>query len=779
MSERTIMGISISNKAFLQAVFNNPSDSLCAWVTNFKTNPSDARHEWGGRITPIRSCSDFIDSNAYFSVSLFSRHAPKRRKETMKEMHVVVLDDVQNISIAPSWRLETSENNYQIGFILDKPITDAQQGTRLLQEVSRKSYVNRNDQNGNNPVRYVRLPAAVNTKTNPAFANHLVEFEPQKRYSLNAIIDALDLDPNYIYNATNQKTSTASKVIDQFSDSRGVDIPEMKRMIAEDGRYHDQMLKITAKLVSEGGTYDQVKHHCEQFMLSIPLQERRANWINDFADIGHMIKGAISKGFSNRLQLGHQIDLATGEITELDRGQQYGDIHNGRVFSQLFKGKILFCHASNQWLLWDGTIWRWCLSGEQDIAAKKASKELIKQAAQAFANDPKAEDNKLIQANAKQTLNNQKRFDMLRAASTEPGMSIGSVAELDADPMLLGCGNGVINLKTGTLLAPNPKMLISKIVRTSFDASAKAPLWEKFISECFLGDRETIHYMQKALGYSITGDVSEEVMHFCYGVGSNGKTLLTNIMYNLMGDYAAIADTDLLMRKDKTNDNSPTPDIARLQGKRFVVANEVEEGRRLNDKNLKALASKQNLQARELYGKTFEFAPQHKIWITTNHRPYVSDQTDGAWRRILLIPFLNLVTGNQVDYGLEDKLISESAGILNWLIEGCLMWQKERLNPSISIQNCSMEYRKESDALGLFISECCVEDPESKEDQQLLYSQWRYWCQSNGHHQGSKRTLTTRLEAKGISSKAYIGKIRAYQGIRLDLSAEFSQQTTS
>jgi P4 family phage/plasmid primase-like protien len=762
------MGISISNKAFLQAVFNNPSDSLCAWVTSFKTNPSEVKHEWGGRLTPIHSCRDFKDSNAYFSVSLFSQDAPKRRKETMKEMHVVVLDDVQNISIAPSWRLETSENNYQIGFILDIPITDVQQGTRLLQEVSRKSYVNKNDQNGNNPVRYVRLPVAVNTKSNPPFLHHLVEFDPQRRYSLNAIIDALGLDRGYIYNATRSQTSTSNKDTDQFANSGSVDISEMKRMIVEDERYHDQMLKITAKLVSEGGTYEQVKHHCEQFMVSIPPDERRANWANDFADIGHMIEGAISKGFSNRLHLGHQIDLATGEITELDRGQQYGDIYNGRVFSQIFEGKMLFCHASNQWLLWDGTIWRWCLSGEQDIAAKQASKELIKQAAQAFANNPKAEDNKLIQANAKQTLNNQKRFDMLRAASTESGMSIGSVAELDADPMLLGCGNGVINLRTGTLLAPNPKMLISKIVRASFDSNAKAPLWEKFISECFLGDRETIHYMQKALGYSITGDVSEEVMHFCYGVGSNGKTLLTNIMYNLMGDYAAIADTDLLMRKDKTNDNSPTPDIARLQGKRFVVANEVEEGRRLNDKNLKTLASKQNLHARELYGRTFEFSPHHKLWVTTNHKPYVSDQSEGAWRRIRLIPFKNLVSGNQVDFGLEEKLMAESSGILNWLIKGCINWQQERLNPSTSIQNCSMEYRKESDALGLFISECCIEDSGLKEDQQNLYSQWRYWCQANGHHQGSKRTLTIRLEAKGISSKAYIGKSRAYQGIRLD-----------
>jgi hypothetical protein len=769
------MGISISNEVFLQAVFNNPPDSLCAWVTSFKSKPKEAK-EWGGRLTPIDSCRDYVDANAYFSVSLFPIDTLKRRKETMKEMHVVVLDDANSISIAPSWKLETSKDNYQIGFILDEPITDAQLGSRLLQEISRNSYVNKNDQNGNNPVRYVRLPNAVNTKSDPPFSHCLVEFNPEYKYSLEQLIDALGLDAQYIYQAV---SSTATLQINQKNSIplRGVDVNEMKRIIAEDGRYHDQMLRITAKRINEGQTAQEVRNECEQFMLSIPPEQRRANWSNDFADIDHMIKGAIAKGFSNRMHLGHQVDLLTGEITELGIGQQYGDIYNGKVFAQLLEGKMLFCHASNQWLLWNGQIWQWCLSGEQDIAAKQVSQELVKRAAQAFASNPKAEENKLIQANAKQTLNNQKRFDMLRAASTEPRMSVVSKAELDADPMFLGCGNGVIDLRAGALLQADPKMLITKQVRASFDPNARAPLWEKFISQCFLGDQDTIHYMQKALGYSITGDVGEELLHFCYGVGSNGKTLLTNIMYNLMGDYAAIADTDLLMRKDKTNDNAPTPDIARLQGKRFVVANEVEEGRRLNDKNLKTLASKQNLHTRELYGMPFEFCPTHKIWVTTNHKPYVSDQSEGAWRRIRLIPFLNRVSGDQIDFDLEDKLMAEAAGILNWLVKGCLLWQAERLNPSSAIQNGSDEYRKESDSLGLFVSECCIEDPGVKEDQQRLYTHWRQWCQSNGHHEGSKRTLTTRLEAKGISSKVYIGKVRAYQGIRIDLSNTFSQST--
>ena len=778
LSERTIMGISISNQEFLQAVFNNPPANRCAWVTSFKTNPNEVKHEWGGRLTPLHACRNYVDSNAYFSVSLFASDAPKRRKEMMKEMHVVVLDDAKSISMPPSWRLETSENNYQVGFILSEPVTDAQLGTRLLQEIGRKSYVNSNDPSGNNPVRYVRLPAAVNTKTNPPFAHQLVEFVPERRYSLDELIDALCLDAQYIYKGT-PSTQTSLAVSDDFANLGSVDVRELKRQIVEDARYHDQMLKITAKLVGEGVSPEDVKLQCEQFMLSIPVDQRRPNWPNDFADIGHMVSGAVEKGFANRLRLGHQIDLHTGEIIETGDGQMYGDIYNGKVFSQMFAGQMLYCHASKEWLRWNGQVWQWCLAGEQDVFAKQASNELIRRAAQAFANNPKGEENKLIQANAKQTLNNQKRVEMLRAASTEPGMWIGSMAELDADPMLLGCSNGVINLKTGTLLVADPKMLISKQVRATFDPTVKAPLWEKFISECFLGDVETVCYMQKALGYALTGDVGEEVMHFLYGIGSNGKTLLTNVIYNILSEYAAIADTDLLMRKDKTNDNTPTPDIARLQGKRFVVANEVEEGRRLNDKNLKTLASKQNMHARELYGKTFEFAPQHKIFVTTNHKPYVSDQSEGAWRRIRMIPFLNRVSGDQVDFSLEAKLMSEASGILNWLIQGCLMWQKERLKPSALIEQSSNEYRKESDVLGLFIGERCKEGPNEKVDQQELFDHWRRWCIENGHQAGAKRSLTIRLETRGMNSKAYIGKTRAYQGVSLDLSAEFPQRVAA
>jgi putative DNA primase/helicase len=208
--------------------------------------------------------------------------------------------------------------------------------------------------------------------------------------------------------------------------------------------------------------------------------------------------------------------------------------------------------------------------------------------------------------------------------------------------------------------------------------------------------------------------------------------------------------------------------VARLQGIRFGVANEVEEGRRLNDKNLKKLASKQVITARELYGRIFEFMPTLKLWITTNHKPFVSDQTDGAWRRIRLVDFNNRLTKEQIDYELEDKLLSEKSGILNWLLEGCQRWISERLTMTEQIEKSGNEYRSESDVLGTFIDEYCDLGSEFKVAHKELFDSWRSWCGENGHQAGAKNGLTRKLDVRGISSKGYLDSKRAYVGIKLN-----------
>lgn len=757
----------ITNRDFLNAIFDEPPPNLGAWITSFGSNPKEkvSGARWGGNLSQIDKCPDFENQNAYFCVSLFNinNQTTARNLNQAQAMYVIVLDDSQGVDVEPSWMLETSPGNYQTGYILKTPITNMALARRLLKEITDKSYVNSNDKSGNNPVRYVRLPVGCNTKNGEPFSHALIEFDPSKRYSLDEMIAALSLDRDVVL------YDKAPKQAKSPNGYRGVDPTGLTAIIQSSEHFHNEMRDLIAHNLGKGVDPQQVKFMAQGLMQSIPEDQRRANWKNDFDDIDHMIEGGINKGFGNRTILGMRVDMATGEITAPDQYQQkYGDIYNGQVFAELFRGKFLYCHSSRLWYRWTGVYWQGCGKNEYQIAAKEASKELVRRAAEEFTKNPTGAETKLIQNNAKQSLNNNKRDDMLLSASTEPGMSISSSAELDADPMLLGVRNGVLNLRNSTLVEPDPQMLISKQANVDFDRDAKAPLWEKFIRETFLGNQNQIHYIQKALGYSITGDVSEEVSHFCYGSGNNGKTLKTNIMYNLLGDYAAIVDTDVLMRADNVGNSAASPELARLQGIRFGVANEVEEGRRLNDKNLKKLASKQAITARELYGRIFEFMPTLKLWITTNHKPFVSDQTDGAWRRIRLVEFNNRLTKEQIDFELEDKLLSEKSGILNWLLKGCQMWIKERLEMTQEIERAGNEYRSESDVLGTFIEEHCDVGPELKATHKDLFENWRSWCQDNGHIAGAKNGLTRKLDVRGISAKGWLDGKRAYVGIKLN-----------
>jgi putative DNA primase/helicase len=221
------------------------------------------------------------------------------------------------------------------------------------------------------------------------------------------------------------------------------------------------------------------------------------------------------------------------------------------------------------------------------------------------------------------------------------------------------------------------------------------------------------------------------------------------------------------MRSDQQSASSPSPEIVSLQGRRFVVANEIEDGRRLNDKHLKILASNQAITARDMYSKPIDFMPQHKIWVTTNHRPTVTDQTDGAWRRLRILPFKNQVPQEKIDYHLESKLLEERSGILNWLIEGCQLWLKERLRPTKDILEASENYRIENDTIGAFIDECCVLGSGLTVTKKSIYRAYKAWCQDTSQFAFSQINFTKKLEVHGVSNYR-TNAVRGYVGISLN-----------
>lgn len=273
-----------------------------------------------------------------------------------------------------------------------------------------------------------------------------------------------------------------------------------------------------------------------------------------------------------------------------------------------------------------------------------------------------------------------------------------------------------------------------------------------------------IHFIQKAVGYSLTGNVSERVMFILYGKGANGKTTFLTVLKNLLDDYALQAPVSMLMVKKW--DTIPN-DIARLFRARFVSATEAEEGQRLAESLVKYITGGDIIVARFLHGEFFEFEPTHKIWLATNHKPIIRGTDKAIWDRIRLIPFNVTIPEEKQDKQLLEKLTQEFSGILTWAVQGCLLWQQEGLGYPEEIKMATQEYRDEMDILGNFISECCIVAKEAQAKSSELYQRYSDWCKENGEIAISQRSFGLKLQEKGfVKIKLPSGNI-AYRGIGL------------
>jgi putative DNA primase/helicase len=252
----------------------------------------------------------------------------------------------------------------------------------------------------------------------------------------------------------------------------------------------------------------------------------------------------------------------------------------------------------------------------------------------------------------------------------------GRRAELGSDPWLFGVENGVIDLRTGSLRAGRQKDFITMHSDLPFDASAKAERWEQFLREIFDGNEEVIDFVQRAVGYSLTGLTSEQCFFACWGAGSNGKTTFLEMLRQVLGSYAYNAPFSML---ELTARGSIPNDVAALVNRRLVTGSETNELSRWNEQRVKVLTGCDDITARFLYNEFFTFTPIAKFWLAFNHKPIVDDASHGFWRRVRLIPFLHRFEGAAADQDLMKKLRAESPGILAWAVRGCLKWQQEGL----------------------------------------------------------------------------------------------------
>ncbi|MEK3995487.1 phage/plasmid primase, P4 family [Psychrobacillus sp. FSL K6-2365] len=408
------------------------------------------------------------------------------------------------------------------------------------------------------------------------------------------------------------------------------------------------------------------------------------------------------------------------------------------------------------WYVWDGKRWKEDRKREIEKITAKVLRKLFKS------------ENEHEQKWAKQC---EKRAIRMNSIKDMIPLVPAEREEFDNHPFLFNVSNGVIDLKSGDLLQHDRNYMITKISNVEYDKNAKCPEWEKFLESIFKTpsgetDHEVIDFMQRVIGHSMTGDISEQLMFFLFGSGRNGKSTFINTIQKLLGDYGRQTNSETFIKKN--NDGGINNDIARLVGSRFVSAIESEEGQQLSESLVKQITGGERISARFLRQEFFEFTPEFKVFFTTNHKPIIKGIDEGIWRRIKLIPFSVTIPKHEIDKKLPEKLTFEAAGILNWMIEGCLKWQKLGLNNPSTILAATDGYRGEMDIIEPFIFDTCLVNPLAKVEAKTLFSVYEKWCVENGEFALKNRTFYRLLETRGFKKERGTANKTFVMGIRLN-----------
>jgi putative DNA primase/helicase len=419
-----------------------------------------------------------------------------------------------------------------------------------------------------------------------------------------------------------------------------------------------------------------------------------------------------------------------------------------------------YVHDWGKWLIYDGRRWAIDTSGQVERFAK-LTLDSLNEEVQAIP-DSRIRDEAASFVQRSQTC--AAISAMLDLATSEPDVYVRP-DELDRDPWLLNVKNGTVDLRTGRLRNHDRYDLITKLAPVAFDAKAVAPTWDSYLYRVMAGNQNLIAYLRRAAGYSATGLTSERVMFLPYGNGRNGKSVFLETLDDLFGDYGMHTDPETLLVKRY---GGIPNDIARLQGARFVASSETEQGRRFAEAKVKAITGGDTLTARFMRGEFFEFRPEFKIWLATNHLPNVRGTDPAIWDRIHPIPFLVRIPKEEEDKELRTKLQAELGGILRWVVEGAVEWHvKGGLEPPKEVLDAVSAYRGRMDVLGNFLSDRTGVASSAKVLLRDFYAVYKQWCEQYGEWVVAARDLTPLLVERGYEVRPSTGNKTYVFGLRL------------
>ena len=433
------------------------------------------------------------------------------------------------------------------------------------------------------------------------------------------------------------------------------------------------------------------------------------------------------------------------------------DTGNAMRFAQRMREQVRYSPELDRWFVWDGTRWAPDVLGQAMLLTKEIVKDLYEEAL-----DPSLSETDQVQIQrwADQSQSAARRQAMLLLAQSEPGIGV-KTADLDADPMLLVVPNGTLDLATGTLresLATDMNTMCAGVV---YDPSAKCPGWVKHVEFVTGGDQDLARYLQRAIGYTLTGKTKEQKLFFLHGNGDNGKNVFMDVIAAMLGDYAIAADENFL----SGGAEHPTQ-LAGLQGKRLIYADETDEGRKIRESRIKHLTGSKTIKARFMRQNYFEFTPRFKIWVMGNHKPSITGNDDGIWRRIELVPFTQKIAEEDKVQDFDQILIQdELSGILNWAIEGLKMWNTTGLSQSKVVKKATALYREDEDSEGEFFAEKVVKCSEEEGGVMVfstLFQEYRLWCAMTGTEEKSKKSFAQELERRGFTRPDSVRRIAGY-----------------
>jgi putative DNA primase/helicase len=512
------------------------------------------------------------------------------------------------------------------------------------------------------------------------------------------------------------------------------------------------------------------------------LEEARStlkDWANRAPKIGEFDERMSSTSAFLRKQFKKDIDAEKAAAAKkakepppaVNEGRPLTDLWTARLLVERYGEDIRYAYDRGKWFIWDGCRYAIDETGQIDRLAKETINAIYRLGA-----DASGDCRKNLLAHASKTENTSRIRSVLELARSERGVAI-TTAAFDCDLWLFNVENGTIDLRSGEIREHRRDDLITMLSPVAYDPAATSPRFDAFLRHIFAENRAVIDFLQRAVGYSLTGVTREQVFFILWGGGANGKTTLVKALMRLFADYAKRASISAFMER---RDDKVRNDLARLAGARFVAAVEAKRGGTLDETVIKELTGEDPFVARFLFHEEFEYLPQMKIWLATNYRPKIHGTDEAIWRRPQLLPFDVTIPKEQQDKELAAKLYEELPGILAWAVSGCLRWQAEGLNPPDDVRAAVKEYRHAEDHIGHFIDEECEVADIYCVTFGALYEAYRDWCSRRDEEPYAENPFARQLTARRFEGAQGTGGVRMRFGICLkDRGAVADRYATS